>query len=163
MKRWFLASLALNMVLVGLVLGFFLTSALPLPFNMPLNTVRPGFEEDLQKSIQTLSGEGRVVSLKIFNRNFKKLQELRVGSYKEPRPEDLLKKFRNGTLPDALPFRNPKFVQQKKHDMDIVYGIFKELSQNLNLKDREQVADFLSDRISHVKRCIEADDADRLR
>lgn len=155
MKRWLIGSLALNLLLIGIGAGFFATAVAPrLPMFPPVGP-RPGIQGDLLLAAETaLKGEDRERALAILKRNFQGMDAPPPGA--RPRPEDVLKAFVEGRLPDDSPFADPKFEERRKREIAALRTAFAELISVLGRPAREAFAQALSERVEKVRNCLDS-------
>jgi hypothetical protein len=153
MKRWLLGSLALNVLLIGIGVGFLATSSLPLPPKFPPFGPRPGIQRDLVRAVEeTLPEPQRGRALAILDRNFKGMQ--RPGM-PPPRPADLLRDFVEGRTPAALPMSDPGFEERRQHEGEAVIRAMVEMEEALSRPERQALATALTRRMEGVRACLD--------
>jgi len=154
MKRWLIGSLALNVVLLGVGGGFFLTSVVPGPPKFPMVAPRPGIQRDLLDAAKTgLSGEAREHAIAILERHFKTLDD---PSFRPPRPDDILEAFVDGHLPEGKPFADPHFEDRRRREAEALRGAFSELIAALDRSERQAFAAAIRVRVDAVRACFDS-------
>jgi hypothetical protein len=156
MKRWLLGSLALNVLLIGIGVGFLATSSLPLPPKFPPFGPRPGIQRDLVRAVEeTLPEPQRGRALAILDRNFKGMQ--RPGM--PPRPGNLLQDFVEGRPPVVPPMPDPGFEERRQHEGEAVSRTLADLEGVLDRPARQALADALTRRMEGVRACLDGPSA----
>ncbi|WP_337996899.1 hypothetical protein [Oleispirillum naphthae] len=155
MKRWLIASLAVNVLLIGVGAGFFFTAMAPrLPMLPPVGP-RPGIQRDLLQAAETaLSGADRTRALAILKRNFQGMEAPPPGP--QPRPEDILRAFVEGRLPEDRPFADPNFEERRKREIDALRATFTEMIAALDRPAREAFARAIRTRMDSVRACLDS-------
>lgn len=154
MKRWLIGSLALNVILIGVGVGFFAPAIFRMP--PPPFGPRPGLERDLRDAVDSsLSGAEQARAKAILDDHFKAL-DARIGDRKPPRPEDLLAAFVDGKLAEALPPPDdPAFEARRKAEMETLRLTFLDLAKALDRPARQRLADGIRGRMEQVRACID--------
>ena len=150
MKRWLIGSLACNLILIGIGVGFFVGGAFR-PAPMPPLGPRPGIQRDLLAAAQTaLAGSQREQAVDIIHRNSEDL-----GKPPMPRADEVLARFVDGDVPKLQDFLDPGFEQRRKRDAESLRKIFAELADVLEQPEREALAAALQKRVETVRACLD--------
>jgi len=157
MKRWLIASLGLNLVLIGSIVGFAVTAALPpLPFFPPMKRMQ-SFERDIHRIVEVLEPEAKQKALAIIDRRLAEFHEKR-GQFLDipPGPDGLFEKFENRTVNPELPDFILKLNERRGEEMRLIHQVVFDLSQVLDEGQRKKVAAAMRQRLREVDRCVGA-------
>lgn len=150
MKRWLVGSLALNVLLVGIGVGFFAGGLFRPEPRLPLPPPGPGVQRDLADAVERgLTGESREAAREIVRRN--------LSSPPPPPfrgPEDMLARFVDGDVPKTADFIDPAMEARRKQDIEAVRKTFAELADTLEEPERRALADALTARIGEIRACL---------
>ncbi len=153
MKRWLVGSLALNVLLLGIGAGFLAMSVLPLPPRFPPFGPRPGIQRDLIRAAEeSLREPQRRRVLDILERAFAEPEGARPPF--PPRPDDLLRDFVEGRLPQALA-EDTGFDDRRRRDAEAVRRAFVEMGEVLDRPSRQALAEALHRRMDNVRACLD--------
>ncbi len=155
MKRWLFGSLALNVLLLGVGVGFLATSSLSLPPKFPPFGPRPGIQRDLVRAVEdTLAEPQRGRALAILDRRFKDAGGMEMPP---PRPGNLLRDFVEGHVSAAaMPAPDPGFEERRRREGEAVGLALADLADILDRPSRQALADAMTRRMAGVRACLDA-------